>query len=191
MSKKFDPAEVGRLESRERHRAMPPAKILRKIGLKRGMTFADVGAGTGFFSLPASRIVGPSGRVLSLDVSEEMLEHLRAKAPPAWVEAKACGEACLPLADGVADLVLSCFVLHETQEPVSFLRELGRVNRPRSPIVVMEWSKIRQEEGPPFEHRLHHHDVEALILEAGLCFRGVEFYNPSQYFAYAFRKEPK
>ncbi len=191
MSKKFNPAEVGRLESPERHRAMPPAKILRKIGLKRGMTFADVGAGTGFFSLPASRIVGPSGRVHALDVSEKMLEHLRAKDPPAWVEARACGETSLPLPDGVADLVLSCFVLHETHEPVSFLRELGRVARPRSPVVVMEWSKIRQAEGPPFEHRLHHHDVEALILEAGLCFRGVEFYNPSQYFAYAFRKEPK
>ncbi|MEW5764891.1 MAG: class I SAM-dependent methyltransferase [Acidobacteriota bacterium] len=190
MTKKFNPAEVGRLESPERRRAMPPAGILRKIGLKRGMTFADVGAGTGFFSLPASRIVGPSGRVVALDVSKEMLEHLIAKGPPGWVETKICGEASLPLADGAADLVLACFVLHEAQDPVAFLRELGRVAKPRSPVVVMEWSKIRQKEGPPFEHRLHHHDVEALILQAGLCFRGMEFYNPSQYFAFAFRKEP-
>jgi ubiquinone/menaquinone biosynthesis C-methylase UbiE len=148
-----------------------------------------VGAGAGFFSLPAATIVGSSGRVLALDVSKDMLEHLRAKEPPPWVETRTCGEASLPLRDGVADLVLSCFVLHETHEPVAFLKELGRVARPRSPVVIMEWSKIRQAEGPPFDHRLHHHEVEALLLEAGLCFRGVEFYNPSQYFAYAFRKD--
>jgi len=167
---------------------MPAERTLRHLGLRRGMTFADVGAGTGYFALPAAGLVGPQGRVFALDVEERMLDLLRSREPPPWVKILSCGESLLPLPDGVADLTLACFVLHEVQEPVVFLRELGRVTRRRAPVVLLEWAKRRQSEGPPFAERLHHHRVEALVLEAGLCFQRLEFLNPSQYAVTAFRK---
>ena len=117
-----------------------------------------------------------------------MLENLRGKTPPPWVETRLCGEDRLPLPDGAGDLSLACFVLHEVHCPVGFLRELGRVTKRRAPVVVLEWAKRRQREGPPFRERLHHHRTEKLVLEAGLCFRSLEFLNPSQYVLTAFRK---
>lgn len=188
MAHKFDPNKVHRLEKPERYRSMPPERTLRALGLKRGMTFVDVGAGTGFFSLPAASLVGPEGRVHALDLEPAMLKLLKEKNPPAWLEAARCEESRLPLPDGVADLAFTCFVLHEARDPVAFLREMGRVAKPYSPVVVLEWAKRRQEEGPPFEDRLHHHRTEELMLEAGLCFKRLEFFNPSQYAATGFRK---
>ena len=117
-----------------------------------------------------------------------MLEMLRKKQPPPWLETARCEESRLPLPDGVADFTFTCFVLHEAHDPVAFLREMGRVAKPRSPVVILEWAKKRQDEGPPFEERLHHHRTEAFMLEAGLCFKKVEFFNPSQYAAVGFRK---
>lgn len=188
MAQKFAPQDAPVLESPERRAAMPPERTLRHVGLQRGMTFLDAGAGTGYFALPAAELVGPSGKVLALDVQPEMLARLREKRPPPWVELHLSEESRFPLADGVADLAFACFVLHEVHDPVAFLQELGRVARRRARIVVLEWARRRQREGPPFEERLHHHRTEALVLEAGLAFRSVEFLNPSQYVVTAFRK---
>jgi len=189
MAHKFDPERAHAvLESAERRRAMPPEGTLRSLGLRRGMTFVDAGAGTGYFTLPAAGLVGPQGHVYALDVEERMLALLRAKEPPPWVEVLACGESRFPVPEGAADLTLACFVLHEVADPVAFLRELGRVTRRRAPLCVLEWTKRRQPEGPPFGERLHHHRAEALVLEAGLCFQKLEFLNPSQYAVTAFRK---
>jgi ubiquinone/menaquinone biosynthesis C-methylase UbiE len=188
MPERFDPENHETLESPERRRALSPERFLRHLGLKRGMVFADVGAGTGYFSLPAAELVGPEGKVYALDVEPRMLEKLRAKAPPAWLESLTCQPGRLPLPDSCADLAFACFVLHEVEDPVAFLREMGRVAKPRAPIAVMEWARRRQPEGPPFGERIHHHRAEAFFLEAGLCFRSLEFLNPSWYLVAAFRK---
>lgn len=188
MPHKFDPGHVDRLESPERYESMPPERTLRNLGLRRGMTFVDVGAGTGFFSLPAAQVVGPKGRVYALDVEPAMLSSLAAKAPPSWLETMPCQESSLPLPPGTGDMVFTCFVLHETRDPLAFLRDMGRVAKPYAPVVILEWAKRRQKEGPAFGDRLHHHRVEELVLEAGLCFKSVDFFNASQYAVQAFKK---
>jgi len=188
MPHKFRVEDLHRLESAERHRSMPPKRTLRALGLKRGMVFADVGAGTGFFALPAAQLVGQAGRVYALDVQEPMLDALRAKKPPPWLEVLACSESSLPLPAAAADMVFCCFVLHETEDPAALLREMGRVAKPHAPVVALEWAKIHHPEGPPFEERIHHHRAEELFLKAGLCFKRLEFFNPSQYAVAGFRK---
>ena len=60
---KFDPARRGYLDSPARRAYLDPEGTLRAFGLREGMIMADVGAGTGFFALPAARLVGPRGRV--------------------------------------------------------------------------------------------------------------------------------
>lgn len=188
MPELFDARKVATLESPARVAALHPERLLRKIGLRRGMRFADIGAGSGFFALPAARLVGSEGRVFALDAQETMLALLRAKEPPPWLETALVPDGRLPLPDASADLSLACFVLHEVPDPVGFLREVGRITRRRQPVVVMEWARRRQPEGPPFAERLHHHRVEATALDAGLCFRAIEFLNPSWYVVTAFRK---
>jgi SAM-dependent methyltransferase len=167
MAHRFDPRKVAKLESEERRRRLPPEKVLAKIGLKEGMVLADVGAGSGYFTLPAAEVVGPSGKVFALDLSEEMRNHLLAKNPPPPVEVLPCEESRLPLADGVADRVLAAFVLHEARAPAEFLRELYRVARPGGRVAVLDWVPLEEEEGPPLEDRIAPEEARRLLRQAG------------------------
>ncbi|MEJ2368826.1 MAG: methyltransferase domain-containing protein [Acidobacteriota bacterium] len=181
MAYKFDPHKAYRLEDPARYALIQPERTLRALGLKRGDIFADVGAGAGFFAFPGARLVGPEGKVFALDVEKEMLEYLGSKNPPAWVNMVLCQDGELPIPDNEADLTLSSLVLHETDKPVEFIREMGRITKPRKPVVLIDWAKKEEPDGPPLPHRLHHHEAEDLVMQAGLALRTVEFISPSHY----------
>jgi ubiquinone/menaquinone biosynthesis C-methylase UbiE len=78
---KFDPKRIDILISEERKKELDPLKYLKEKGLKKGMTFADIGCGPGFFVFPASEIVGEKGKVYALDTQQEMLNELNKRRP--------------------------------------------------------------------------------------------------------------
>ena len=55
---------------------LPPEKVLLLTGLKEGDIFLDIGAGIGYFAIPAAEITGESGKVIAADISPEMLDEL-------------------------------------------------------------------------------------------------------------------
>ncbi len=57
-----------------------PESILQEIGLKPGLTFIDAGCGAGFFTLPAARPAGSSGRVIGLDINAAAIDEIRRQA---------------------------------------------------------------------------------------------------------------
>ncbi len=169
---KFSPQNAGRLENPERYKLLPPDRTLKKLGLKKGMTFVDIGAGTGFFSRAASSIVGEQGTVFALDMSQEMLEILKRNGIPSNTRAILSGEYTLPLKEESADFTLLSTVLHENSDLHRLLDEAGRVTKSSGKIVIIEWKKQEEETGPPESERL---SLEALlphvashkVLEAG------------------------
>ena len=68
------------LERPERETEEQPDQALDALGLKPGMTVADIGAGTGYMSLRMAKRVGPSGKVYANDLQPEMLRLLRENA---------------------------------------------------------------------------------------------------------------
>ena len=68
MPRKFDPRNRELLLSEERHTQLQPRALLRQMGLKSGDIMADIGAGPGFFTVPAAEIVGERGMVLAADI---------------------------------------------------------------------------------------------------------------------------
>ncbi len=71
MSHKFDVKRAEILDSQDRKQFLDPDSILDRIGLRREMVLADLGCGTGFFTIPASLRVK---KVYALDVQREMLD---------------------------------------------------------------------------------------------------------------------
>ena len=71
------------LDRHEREMEEHPDQALDAIGIKPGMVVADVGAGTGYFTLRMARRVGPSGKVYANDIQPEMLRMLRQNAAKA------------------------------------------------------------------------------------------------------------
>lgn len=68
------------LESSLRRLVQDPMRVLRELDARRGMVIMDIGCGYGFLSVPAARLVGPSGLVYSIDVDDFKLQRLKKRA---------------------------------------------------------------------------------------------------------------
>ncbi len=179
---KFDPGKIGLLLSDERYAETDPTDILIGAGLKKGDVFGDIGCGPGFFTIPASYIVGREGMVYALDVQEEMLEELRKRRPPENVRIVRSLEDSIPLDEETLDLALLAYVLHEVERGDTFLREVRRVLRSGATLVVLEWEKMEEEKGPPFEERISKEDAKRMLEEGGFRIVKSENLNPSHYY---------
>ncbi|MFD5560132.1 class I SAM-dependent methyltransferase [Kitasatospora griseola] len=104
------------------------AAAIADTGLTVGQFAVDAGCGTGR-ALPLLRAaVGPSGTVLGVDLTPEMLERAAEHRADAALLQADC--ARLPLPDAVADLVFGAGLISHLPGPDTGLRELARVTRP-------------------------------------------------------------
>ena len=101
--------------------------------LPAGATVLDLGCGAGFDSLLAARQVGPSGRVIAVDMTEAMLNKTRIGAVAAGlekVETRLGYAEELPVEDGEVDVVISNGVVNLTPDKVATMREIRRALQP-------------------------------------------------------------
>lgn len=160
---KFEPGNAARLERAERYQLIPPAETLKTLGLRSGMTFVDIGAGTGFFARAAAGIVGPAGRVFAADIAPGMLEFMRSQGVPANTTPILSGEYSVPVSDGIADMAFMAFVAHETPDLLRFIGEAARLTTPGGRIAIVEWKKQAEEHGPPEAERLAESDLVSRV----------------------------
>lgn len=140
MRAKFPYADHEKLRDAWRRSHIDPDAFWRDMRLEAGMRVLDVGCGIGYFAIPAARTVGPQGRVWACDVATEMVAHLRREgAGLPQLEGVVSEETRLPLPDGVADLALAAFVLHELEKPASLLKEAARVLKTGGRLLILDW----------------------------------------------------
>lgn len=164
---KFDPAKIEILMNEERKRELYPLVFLRSNGLSSGMSFADIGCGPGFFTLPASEVVGSKGKVYAVDIQKEMLKELQKRNPDRNVHVILSTENSIPVEDAVCDMVFTAFVFHEASDKPAFLQELKRLLRNNGKLLLLDWQKKEEEQGPPFEERIDILEAEELMKAAG------------------------
>lgn len=78
MKERFDPTLIDRLESPERKRELPAAVLLEKLQVNGEVDVLDIGAGTGYFSIPAASMT--AGTVFAVDLEPAMLEFMEKRA---------------------------------------------------------------------------------------------------------------
>jgi SAM-dependent methyltransferase len=134
-------AEVRQREEQQREQWQKVAQIFEAMGVRPGAAVADVGAGWGFFTSRLSRIVGPSGRVVAIDIDEGMIATLRTRAQEealANVEIVK-GDAGDPhLSDGFLDAVLIVNAYHEMRDHQAMLDNIRRALKPDGHLVIVE-----------------------------------------------------
>lgn len=170
MAHRFNPSHKHRLNSEERRKILPPEAILQKTGLKAGEKVVDIGAGIGYFAIPAARTVGLNGRLVAVDVSEEMLTELKSSVPDelrSVVETVAGEAENLPLESEQFDVAILANVLHESEQPDRVASEAVRVLKNGGRLAVVEWQKKETPHGPPLDERLSVEEIKEMLNKAG------------------------
>ncbi len=163
----FDPQHLYGTEGRRRAE-IAPEDILRQSMPPDLGTLADIGCGSGFFTVAAARLY-PQTRILAIDHQQDMLDFVRERAQEARlgnVETVLSQATHLPFADGSLDAVLMSNVFHDIPERDAMRDEVHRVLRPGGVYLLIEWEKKETPMGPPLEIRIAAEDLSA-ILQAG------------------------
>jgi ubiquinone/menaquinone biosynthesis C-methylase UbiE len=130
------------LERKERERLEQPEKVLDILKIAPGSTIADIGAGTGYYSLRLAKRVGPQGRVLATDIQPEMLARLRVnmqKANISNIEPILCTPTDAKLPIGQLDLALMVDVYHELAQPEKTMAQVRQALKPDGRLVLVEY----------------------------------------------------
>jgi arsenite methyltransferase len=129
---------------------LPDAAVLASLGcgnplavaeLRAGETVLDLGSGGGIDVLLSARRVGPSGRAIGVDMTDEMLALARRNAAEAGttnVEFRKGTIEQLPLADASVDVVISNCVINLASDKRAVFAEIARVLRPGGRIGVSD-----------------------------------------------------
>lgn len=130
------------LDRRERDVEEEPDLAVRLLGIRRGWTVADVGAGSGYFTTRLAKAVGEKGVVYASDIQPGMLELLKqavAKARVSNVTAVlgTFDDPKLPAAS--LDLVLMVDVYHEFSQPQRMLQKIREALKPGGRLALVEY----------------------------------------------------
>jgi SAM-dependent methyltransferase len=130
------------LERPDREATQQPEKVLDALKIAPGSTVADIGAGTGYFSLRLAKRVGPQGRVLATDIQPQMLALLKENMHAAGIhniEPILCTPTDAKLPEGQLDLALMVDVYHELAYPEETMAQVRRALKPDGRLVLVEY----------------------------------------------------
>jgi ubiquinone/menaquinone biosynthesis C-methylase UbiE len=169
--RRFNPKSLEKLESSERGREFPVRAILDATGVCDALRVADIGAGSGYFTLPLAHRAA-AGTVYAVDPSAELLAVLRSKlaadGAPSNVELVTGEAEATGLANACCDLIFLSAVWHEIDSHADALREFARIAAPGAKLAIVDWRpEAASPPGPPLAHRIARGAVEQSLAEAG------------------------
>ncbi len=159
-------------EDPERDEWQKPDAVVQALNLQKGQAVADIGAGSGYFTLRFARAVAPKGLVYALDTEGNTLNYLRqrlAKEKIPNVRTLLVPPHDPLLADSSIDLAFICNIYHHLEDHNIYLRKLRKALKPQGRVVIVDfYKKEGMPVGPPMHMRLGEEKVEEELQEAGL-----------------------
>jgi len=148
----------------DRDKKLQIDRVMDLLGIKAGKNVADIGAGSGWFTVRASKRVGPTGVVLAEDINPLAIESIgkrttKENLPNVRTVLGRPDDPMLP--PGSVDAVLLLKVYHEIAHPVEFMKKLAPALRPGAKIGIID------KNGDGSNHGLNHEIVEKEMREAG------------------------
>jgi ubiquinone/menaquinone biosynthesis C-methylase UbiE len=159
-----------------------PARVIEVLKLTPEMSVADIGAGTGYFTVRLARAV-PRGTVYAVDVEPKMLEHIRQRAATdglKHVQTVQATAAATNLPRPV-DIVLIVDTYHHLPERPRYFRDLARSLTATGRVAIIDFRKDSPE-GPPREFRFEADQIISEMKQAGYVVDARHDFLPRQHF---------
>ncbi len=139
-------------DEKERDDAGEPSQLVRLLGIKSGMTVADIGAGSGYYVVRLSPIVGPDGRILAQDVMPEYLRALRNRVHDlglqnVTISLGAPHDPRLPA--HAVDIAILVHMYHEVTQPYALLYNLVPALKPEARVGIVDAFAPTSKHGTP------------------------------------------
>jgi cyclopropane fatty-acyl-phospholipid synthase-like methyltransferase len=150
-------------------------EVIAKLGLKPGDIVADIGSGSGVYSIPMAKAIGPKGTLYAVDIDQAMLDHVAARAKQEGVSnlRTVLGEyddPKLPVKD--IDVAYFSRTLHMIEHRQAYLNATTKYLKPDGRVVVIDKNR---EDSPQSWMWLNQSDVDSWMA-------AISFY-PAQHFA--------
>ncbi len=181
----FPPSDLGLLESPDRDLWQRPDQIMDAMAIADASVVADIGAGSGWFTIRLARRVGPRGLVYAEDVQPEMINAISRRVQREGLTnvKPVLGRGSDPrLPQRSIDAVLIVDAYHEMQDRVTMLTNLARALKPQGRIGVVDFKLDGTGPGPSPEERVSPDVVVKDAEKAGLRLIRQEPFLPYQYF---------
>jgi ubiquinone/menaquinone biosynthesis C-methylase UbiE len=142
--------------------------VIRELGLAPADVVADLGAGTGYFTVRLARAV-PQGRVLAIDIEPKMVEFTEKRAAGAGlgnVEGIVATASDPKLPDGV-DLVLIVDTYHHLSDRVAYMGRIRDRLSEGGRVVIIDYKMGKLPFGPPEHLKVPPETIESEMKQAG------------------------
>jgi precorrin-6B methylase 2 len=165
------------LERTEREEEERLTLLVRSLKLKPGMIVADIGAGSGVISMLMAEQLLPDGKVMAVDIQQEMLDRLTDNCKKRGVTniVPVKGEAKSPnLKPGSVDLIILVDVYHEFEFPYEMTLEMSKSLKPGGRIAWVEYRKEDRTVPIKLVHKMSEAQVKREASQEGLGLKFVE-----------------
>ncbi len=122
-----------------------PEQNILKLGLREGMRVADLGAGTGAYSIAASKRVGHTGHVYAIEVQKELVKKLESEIKDLKISNIECiwgdieRKHGTKIADGSMDVVIISNVLFQAEDKLGLIDEARRILKKGGRVLLVDW----------------------------------------------------
>ena len=130
-----------RIDNPLRRKIQPPTKMPLRHGIEPGMTVLEIGPGNGRYTIELARRVGPTGKLVTVDIEPNMIERVTRKAEVEGItnlDARVSNIYDLPFNDGTFDAASMITVIGEIPEPQRAMQEFYRVLTPGGILAFSE-----------------------------------------------------
>jgi predicted methyltransferase len=179
----FKPEDLSELEAPDRSEWQQAGKIMDVLGIGDASVVADLGAGSGWFTIQLANRVGPNGLVYAEDVQRPMIQAIKIRVDRLGLKnvTTVLGTQTDPRLPKPVDAVLIVDAYHEMEQPVALLTNLAKFLQPTGRIGIVDFRKDGGGPGPPMEERVDPETVIRDVEAAGLVLRSRETFLKYQY----------
>ncbi len=176
-------AYIAMLEDPARDAYQQPHQVITALDLKPGEVIADIGSGSGYFTLRlAAHVVG--GRIYGVDIDPEMVRHLNRRVRDAALHnvRVILADPDDPLLPEPVDRFLIVDTWHHIQDQAKYLAVMRKLLKPGGQVIMIDFQKRDLPVGPPFAMKIAREDLIHRMETNGFHLVNEHTFLPYQYF---------